>query len=128
MYKVLVSGSRSITNKRIVYGYLDALFTLFPEVEVLVGDARGVDALVYSYCKEHSIPVTVYRAKWNFHGIKAGLIRNDEMLRDCDYVICIWDGSSRGTKYVMDRAEKLGRPFTFILVDRDEQTMQSDYE
>lgn len=126
MYQVMISGSRSITNKKLVYGYLGVLFGLFTDFEVLVGDAKGVDALVLEYCREHSIPCRIYKARWNFYGRRAGLIRNDQMLNECDYVICIWDGQSTGTKYVMDRAEKLGKPFTFILVDEDEQEMQSD--
>ncbi|MBR7070567.1 MAG: hypothetical protein IKI29_00120, partial [Clostridia bacterium] len=43
---------------------------------------------------------TVYR-----HGPK----RNEEMVKQCDLVICFWDGKSKGTKSLIQFAKKYGK-------------------
>jgi hypothetical protein len=55
-------------------------------------------------------------ADWAAHGMRAGYLRNVEMLEayDPDLVIAMWNGQSRGTKHTMDEAEQRGIPVEVI--------------
>jgi hypothetical protein len=41
-------------------------------------------------------------------GKSAGYIRNDEMAQYADMLIAFWDGTSKGTKHMIDLANKRG--------------------
>jgi hypothetical protein len=56
------------------------------------------------------IPVTVIKPQWNIHGLAAGPIRNQEMVRLGDAVIAVWDGKSRGTASTISYAKVSGKP------------------
>ena len=50
-------------------------------------------------------------------GRQAPLQRNDAIVDYADFVLAIWDGRSRGTKYVIDRCRKTGTPVRVLLAD-----------
>lgn len=62
------------------------------------------------YAKENGFKIEKYNAEWKKYGRRAGPIRNEMMAEACDYVICFWDGKSRGTKSMIDIAERKGKP------------------
>lgn len=37
-------------------------------------------------------------------------MRNRQMAEVCDYVICFWDGKSRGTKSMIEFAKQCNKP------------------
>ena len=45
---------------------------------------------------------------WAKFGKAAGPIRNKTMAENGDALIAVWDGTSRGTKSMIDLAQKLG--------------------
>jgi len=51
---------------------------------------------------------------WEKHGRGAGMIRNKEIVRNCDMVKAFWDGESKGTKNTIDTAQKMGVPVDVI--------------
>ncbi len=61
----------------------------------------------YTCANPHTVE---YRADWDKHGRAAGPMRNAQMAHDCDAVIAIWDGRSRGTLSMITEAAKLGKP------------------
>lgn len=80
--------------------------------EVLSGQARGIDTMGEQWGKAHGIPVKPFAADWYPDGPKGGLDRcagfrrNEEMAVHADALLAIWDGYSRGTRDMIDRAEK----------------------
>lgn len=66
-----------------------------------VGDARGADAIVRSFFKDH-LNLTVYKADWEAYGRLAGPIRNAKMLDDIkpDLVVgfLCYGAGNRGTQ------------------------------
>jgi len=52
---------------------------------------------------------------WDLHGKSAGMIRNAEIVKQADEVVAFWDGSSKGTKNTIDRAEAAGKLSAVIL-------------
>lgn len=109
--RVLVSGSRDIDEKSVVY---DAIIDSPWRPEVLVhGDASGVDKIADRYARMHSIdrdkhPIPEW--VWEKVGRKAGPMRNDYMVRQADALVAVWDGESSGTKNAMQQAESEGLP------------------
>lgn len=76
----------------------------------LSGGCRGADMLGERYAKENDYEIIRYNAEWDKYGAAAGPKRNLAMAADCDYVICFWDGKSRGTASMIKQAEKCGKP------------------
>lgn len=102
--KTIIAGSRTITEYQYI---LDAIHeSEFEITEIVSGTAKGVDILGERYAKESNILLTKYPADWNKYGKSAGYIRNAEMAKYADQLIAIWDGDSRGTKNMIDIAEK----------------------
>ncbi len=109
--KVIIAGSRSITDYEIVY---DAVIQAAVRVgigdeemeEVVSGGAAGVDRLGERFAALHYIPVKRFKADWNRFGKRAGPLRNEEMATYADALIAVWDGKSRGTAHMIETARK----------------------
>lgn len=85
----------------------------FPITHIIEGGARGVDHLAYRYAMENTIPYTEYPADWSL-GKHAGFLRNEKMVQDCDAMIAIWDGESKGTAHSIKLAKQYGKPYSVI--------------
>jgi hypothetical protein len=105
--RVIVAGSRDITD----YGFVCKAIeeSCFDVTEVVCGGARGVDYLGEQWAKANGVPVIYFMAEWDKNGKSAGYIRNNEMGEYCDGLIAVWDGKSRGTRHMIDIAQRLGR-------------------
>jgi hypothetical protein len=122
--KILICGSRDFNNydylKNAVNRHVEDNKLNFPyddEVEIVSGGARGADTLAERYAKESGFALKVFPADWDTYGKKAGILRNEEMahylfvsLHRCE-VIAFWDGSSRGTRNMINTARGLGLDF-----------------
>jgi hypothetical protein len=107
--KLLICGSRSITDEELVYECIDDTMTrLKHEVtEIIEGDASGVDKLSGLYANCHDIPLSNdYKPDWKRYGKGAGFIRSKEMVDACDLGIAIWDGKSKGTEFTIEELRK----------------------
>ena len=108
--KLLVVGSREITN-----------FDLSPYIPdgvdmIISGGANGIDKAAEKYADSHRISKIIIRPQYERYGRGAPLKRNQEMVDMADSVLVIWDGKSRGTKFTMDYAEKVGKRVTLIQI------------
>ncbi len=107
MKKVIIAGSRSITDyeelkKAIIDSKLDISF-------VISGGANGVDKMGERYARENKDTITglwIFKADWDKYGKKAGHIRNKQMAEHADALIALWDGTSPGTKDMIQIALK----------------------
>lgn len=103
--KVLVAGSRTIDDRRIVEEAIDESPFSPYHGELITGDAQGVDEQARELANLYShIELNVFEADWEKHGVSAGPIRNEEMVDEADALIAIWDGSSTGTRHTVARA------------------------
>lgn len=104
--RTIIAGSRTCTDFRHVeHAMRQCGWT--PTV-VLSGMARGVDKLGEKWAKENGIKIEYYQAAWDTQGKRAGYIRNERMAKNADALVAVWDGASKGTKHMIDLANKLG--------------------
>lgn len=84
------------------------------KIRIISGTERGADKLGEQYAKVAGYELSKFAADWDNLGKRAGYIRNGEMAKfaveDDNYgvLIAFWDGKSRGTKHMIDLANKYG--------------------
>lgn len=102
--KLLIAGSRGYTNyaeaeKRILKLLKDKTLK---NVTIIEGGARGADRIGRDFAIAHQLPYKTVRADWNKYGKQAGYLRNAEMAKMATAAIIFWDGSSPGSKHMID--------------------------
>lgn len=104
--KTIIAGSRSIIDSEEINKAVS--MSEFEITEVVSGTARGVDKLGESWALENGIPIKQFPADWDKFGRGAGYIRNAQMAEYSDALIAVWDGHSRGTRHMINCAQKKG--------------------
>ena len=101
--KVAIIGSRNL-NVENLQDYL-------PEGtdEIVSGGARGIDTCARNYALKNDLKLTEFRPEYNKYGRGAPLRRNETIVNYADMVLAFWDGESRGTKFVINYCEKVGK-------------------
>lgn len=61
-----------------------------------------------AFAEAEGLTVRRFPADWDLHGRSAGYIRNEQMAEYADGLIAFWDGSSRGTRHMINTAKKAG--------------------
>ena len=102
MKKVAIVGSRDIDNLKLLEDIWQQLKLPYDDVEIVSGGAKGVDTNGEDFAIKYDIPITIYRPDWDRYGKRAGFKRNEDIIKNCDICIAIWDGKSPGTKHFMD--------------------------
>ena len=114
--RIIIAGSRNFNNYPCLEYVVDRYFSKFvtdkQDVQIISGTAKGADSLGELYAEKHGIEVIRCPANWDKYGRAAGYRRNEEMaiLSMSDgytgVLLAFWDGLSRGTKHMIDLAEK----------------------
>ena len=118
--RVVVAGSRDFTDYTEAKEYIDfCISNIRKENEIVIvsGGAKGADTLGEQYAEENGFNVERYLPDWEKYGRGAGIRRNKTMVEVSDYVICFWDGKSRGTKSTIDYARKLNKPLKVKIIN-----------
>ena len=112
--KVIICGGRNFTD----YQYLNAYVKMVPPwieiTEVVSGHADGADTLGEQWATKNNIPLKIFPADWERLGRRAGPIRNIEMSKYAEGCIAFWNGTSTGTKHMIDTAIKAGM-WTYVI-------------
>lgn len=106
---VAVTGDRQWGSDR--YPTVRLTLEALEPAYVILGDARGVDALAHAACEELDLEHVVEIADWRQYGRGAGPQRNARMLdHQPDLVVYFHDDleSSRGTRNCVDQARRRG--------------------
>ena len=117
--KLMVCGSRSITDTDWIYRQIDACVSEnhFEDIIIIEGDAQGVDKAAGLWAEQHGYQIKKHPADWNKYGRGAGFVRNKEMVESCDFCLILWDGKSKGTKHDLELCQKLEKPFKLVRND-----------
>ena len=111
--KVAVIGSRGLL--------VDDLEQYLPDdtTEIISGGAKGVDASAREYALRHGLKLTEYLPEYSRYGRAAPLKRNITIIENADLVLAFWDGTSRGTKFVIDNCEKRNIPIKIYVFTKE---------
>lgn len=110
--KVAIVGSRDFLELSRVVEYVRGL----PAGTIVVsGGARGVDSVAETAARECGLSVQVFKPDWDKHGLRAGFVRNLEIIGNADRVVAFWNGASRGTKHSISIARNYGKPVEIVL-------------
>lgn len=113
--KVIVAGSRSIGGNRpetelIQKAMRDCRFDID---ELVHGGAKGVDSTAANlFTERYEGEITKFGADWESYGKSAGPRRNQKMAEYADALLAIWDGESRGTRDMIEKALDQGLDIT----------------
>lgn len=115
-FKVIVAGGREFQDFKLLCSKLDQLLVSVKKrgdnIVIVSGKARGADSLGEKYARLNNYTIESHPANWNTYGKSAGYRRNAEMaksasvIKDQGALVAFWDGRSRGTKSMIDLANK----------------------
>ncbi len=108
--KVAIIGSRTLRVENFEK-YLPADIT-----EIVSGGAKGIDTQAREYAQNNNLPLKEFLPEYAKYGKGAPLKRNLQIIAYADFVIAFWDGTSRGTKFVIDSCKKQGKKITVHIV------------
>lgn len=117
--RVVIAGCRNYYNYTEAKGYIDIyLCELRKKNHIIIvsGCANGTDAIGERYAKENGFEIEKYPADWEKYGKSAGPRRNEQMAKISDYIICFWDGKSKGTNSMIGYAKKYGKPIRVKII------------
>lgn len=127
MNRLIIAGSREFDDYPLMKAAWIDKFSpdqkVIPNIEVVSGGARGADRLGEELARNYGMKLTMFPADWSSFGKRAGVIRNQQMADYASetghvgYLLAFWDGTSRGTRNMIDLANKRGLDVTVIRYD-----------
>lgn len=120
--QVLICGGRDFRAAKLAYLWLDGFHAKHKITRVIEGGARGADTLGRNWALINNIPLITVPAEWNKYRQKAGIIRNQFMLRTYgpQYILAMPGGN--GTAHMCKIAHAAGVPIVYMpfVQDSDE--------
>ncbi len=113
--KLAIIGSRTFED----YSFLTETLEPYKSKITLVisGAAKGADSLGEKWANQNNIPTLIFPADWDKHGKRAGFIRNEDIIKNCECCIAFWDGKSKGTSHSILLCEKYNKPYKIIKIN-----------
>lgn len=87
--------------------------------EIVSGGAAGIDRCAEKYAAVHGIPLKVFLPRYDLYGRAAPVRRNEQIVMYADRVVAIWDGSSRGTGWVIAMCKKHSVPVHIYIIEEN---------
>lgn len=104
--KVIIAGSRTFSDYNLLKTQCDYHLSQYDDIIIVSGCARGADSLGERYAIEKGHSINKFPANWDAYGKAAGFMRNEKMAENSDMLIAFWDGTSKGTKNMINIAKK----------------------
>jgi hypothetical protein len=142
--KLIIAGSRSITDYNTVVNAVSVSGFPLKDLEIVCGMAKGVDLLGLEYAKRNSLKWWEFPADWtditakdavirinqngSKYNINAGYARNIKMGQFSDALLAVWDGSSKGTNQMINWTKQNGlKVFVYNTSKLTEQVNKLDF-
>ncbi len=94
---------------------------LFQATEIVSGGAKGADACAAAYAQQKGILLTEFLPQYQRFGRAAPLVRNRQIVDYADQIIAFWDGTSNGTRAVIDYAKRTGKACEVIFIEQTDK-------
>lgn len=125
--KIIVSGGRDFSDQVYMRDMLDMFYKAYVQdniPELVCGMARGADIMAKAMFEAEGLKVHERPVDWknmsepclsktNSYGeynALAGMKRNHTMGDEADILVVFWNGTSKGTKEMIDYMRKLEKP------------------
>jgi hypothetical protein len=115
--KAGIVGYRNFNDKKYFEEVLKEIQNKVKIDTIISGCAEGADTLARNYSLKNNICLIEYPAEWLKYGKAAGPIRNKKILNDCDILIAFLSKNSKGTKQIIQEAER--RSIRVIVIEID---------
>ncbi len=122
--KILISGSRKLSDNT-TYTELEKVMSTLTPTQILHGGAKGVDTLAAQYATKHKLPQTIIKPDYTKGGKYAPLMRNTELVKMADKVVCIYATDKvrqGGTGDTYRKAMKAGKLAAELVPEKGEIT------
>lgn len=112
MVKAAIVGSRSFNDYEAMLRFLGEITHRegFRIQTIISGGASGADALAERAAREFNKELVVFPADWKRYGRRAGIIRNEDIIKACEVCFAFWDGQSKGTANDIELCKRYGKP------------------
>ncbi|MBE6598206.1 MAG: DUF2493 domain-containing protein [Ruminococcaceae bacterium] len=117
--RIVIAGCRDYNDYCEAKQYLDFRLSVIRKennIVIVSGCASGADSIGERYAEENGFEIEKHPADWKKYGRKAGPIRNKQMAEVSDYIICFWDGKSKGTKSMIECAKNSNTPLDVKMI------------
>lgn len=122
--RVIVAGCRTFDNYPMLEHNLDKILHPYKEkgynITIVSGAAIGTDKLGEKYAENKGLNLHVIPAEWFKLGRRAGIVRNGLMAEYAaekePLLVAFWNGTSRGTKNMIDQAKKKDIATRIVLI------------
>ncbi len=84
---------------------------------IVSGGEKGADTFAKKYAIKNNIPIVEYLPQYDKYGRQAPIMRNIQIVDNCDFLLAFWNGTSRGTKFTVDYANKRKVPYKVVRID-----------
>lgn len=118
MFRLIIAGGRNIWDFDFIKEVFEYYTQNLGEWTLVCGMAPGVDTVSKDIAEAKDIPIDKHPADWDGLGKKAGPVRNEEMANVADGLLAIWDGTSPGTKDMIDRARNHGLKVKVVMYEK----------
>lgn len=105
--KVLVCGGRGYSDGEHIYAVLHDLHKELVFTHLIHGAASGADQYAGTWAIRNGVQVVSCPANWEFHGRRAGYLRNVAMADLCPDLVVAFPGAA-GTRMMIEIAEARG--------------------
>ena len=111
--RIAAIGSRTFTNRSLAEHWLYQYLKTQNDV-VVSGGAKGADKICASVAASRGYQVVEHIPDWDKYGKRAGFLRNEDIIKDSDFVLCFWDGISKGSANSLSIAKRLKKPTLIV--------------
>ncbi len=87
--------------------------------EIISGGAKGIDTCAKEYCTKNNININEIIPEYERYGRGVPIVRNRKIIAEADFVLILWDGKSKGTKFVIDECEKQNKKHKVYILESE---------
>jgi len=114
-YCLAIIGSRNFDNSELFQEGLIQVFEMWGlPTKVVSGGAKGADTFGEQWAKANDIECIVYKPDWKKHGRKAGILRNTDIINECDKVLAFPSQNGKGTQDSIKKAKQKNKDSIII--------------
>lgn len=139
--KIIVTGSRTIENRKIIYKTLDSLFENFSGATIITGKDKGAEAIIAEWADLKEVKIEIMPILWNDleaegadvregkfgnYNAAAPKVRNLKMVTAATHFVGFWDGTEIGTKILHDFSKRRELKTKMFIVEGDSTSIYKE--